>query len=167
MRSNSQSLSGVPPLSRKTLSAALRFRVFMLGRNSTTSAQVGRLLPTSSQAEVLPPAARRGRYNGLDWRRRLTWHAIDTHRSCSPDYLRLSDFCGRSNPHRSANLLTGISTSPRFPPSALARRLPSHLSAHARHLRSQADDEQPLTSGAGGASNFRSRPISAARDRPL
>jgi hypothetical protein len=37
----------------------------------------------------------------------------------------------RSNPHRSAILLIGISTFPRFPPSALAQRLPSHLSVRA------------------------------------
>jgi hypothetical protein len=60
-----------------------------------------------------------------------TWHATDTHRSRNPDYLRLIGACRRSNPHSSADLLIGISTSPRFPPSALARRLPSHLSAHA------------------------------------
>ena len=55
------------------------------------------------------------------------WLATDTHRSCSPDDLRLTGFCRRSNPHSSATLLIGISTSPRFPPSRLAQRLPSHL----------------------------------------
>ena len=54
------------------------------------------------------------------------------HRSITqPDYLRLTSYYRRSNPHRSATLLIGISTSPRFPPSALARRPPSHLSTHA------------------------------------
>jgi hypothetical protein len=42
--------------------------------------------------------------------------ATDTHRSRSPDGLRLTRFCRRSNPHRSATLLIGISASPRFPP---------------------------------------------------
>jgi hypothetical protein len=45
------------------------------------------------------------------------WLATDSHRSRSPDYLRLRGLCRRSNPHRSATLLIGISTSPRFPPA--------------------------------------------------
>jgi hypothetical protein len=50
-----------------------------------------------------------------------------THRSRSPDDLRLSGFCLRSNPHRSATLLIGISTSPRFPPWRLVQHLPPSL----------------------------------------
>jgi hypothetical protein len=51
----------------------------------------------------------------------------DTHRSRSSDYLRLTGFCRSSNPHRSAILLTGISTSPRFPPWRLVQHLPPSL----------------------------------------
>src|SRR5208283_2845524 len=55
------------------------------------------------------------------------WLATDTHRSRSPDHLRLTDFYRRSNPHRSATLLIGISTSPRFPPWRLVQHLPPSL----------------------------------------
>ena len=75
---------------------------------------------------VLPPQSPLDRLVPL-----RAWHATDTHRSRSRDNLRPTGFCQRSNPHRSASLLIGISTSPRFPPSGLAQRLPSDLSAHA------------------------------------
>jgi len=55
------------------------------------------------------------------------WLAIDTHRSRNPDNLRLAGLCRRSNPHRSAILLIGISTSPRFPPWRLVQHLPPSL----------------------------------------
>ena len=55
------------------------------------------------------------------------WLVTETHRSRSPDYLRLTDFNRRSNPHRSATLLIGISTSPRFPPWRLVQHLPPSL----------------------------------------
>jgi hypothetical protein len=64
------------------------------------------------------------------------WLATDTHRSRSPDDPRLTGFCRPSNPHRSATLLIGISTSPRFPPWRLVQHLPpsftglGRLSAH-------------------------------------
>jgi hypothetical protein len=64
------------------------------------------------------------------------WPVIDTHRSRIPDDHRLTGFCRCSNPHRSATLLIGISTSPRFPPWRLVQHLPPsltglrHLSAH-------------------------------------
>lgn len=55
------------------------------------------------------------------------WLATDTYRSRSPDNLRLTGFYQRSNPHRSAPLLIGISTSPRFPPWRLVQHLPPSL----------------------------------------
>jgi hypothetical protein len=55
------------------------------------------------------------------------WLATDTHRSRSPDDLRLTDFCRRSNPHSAAPLLILISTSPRFPPWRLVQHLPPSL----------------------------------------
>src|ERR1017187_3029858 len=85
------------------------------------------------------------------------WLATDTHRSRSPDNLRLTGFCRRSNPHRSATLLIGISTFPRFPPWRLVQHLPpsltelGYLNAH----RQVSDNVgHPLTTGAG-----RERPL--------
>ena len=60
------------------------------------------------------------------------WLATDTHRSRSPDAPRLTGFCPRSNPHRSATLLIGISTSPRFPPWRLVQHLPPSLTGLGR-----------------------------------
>jgi hypothetical protein len=60
------------------------------------------------------------------------WLATDTHRSRSHDDLRLTGFCQRSNPHRSATLLIGISTSPRFPPWGLVQHLPPSLTGLGR-----------------------------------
>jgi hypothetical protein len=60
------------------------------------------------------------------------WLATDTHRSRSPDDRRLTGFCHPSNPHRSATLLIGTRTSPRFPPWRLVQYLPASLTGLGR-----------------------------------
>ena len=84
------------------------------------------------------------------------WLATDTHRSRGPDELRLTGLPRRSNPHRSATLLIGISTSPRFPPWRLVQHLPPSLARAWTAQRPPAGVGQPLTDPAG-----RERPVSA------
>ncbi len=71
---------------------------------------------------VLPPHAPHKCRGAL-----RAWLPSNTHQSRSPDYLRLIGVCPRSNPHRSAILLSGISTFPRFPPWRLVQHLPPSL----------------------------------------
>jgi hypothetical protein len=71
--------------------------------------------------------------------------ATDTHRSCTPDNLRLTGIRRRSNPHKSATLLIGISTSPRFPPLRIVQHRPVNPRRLWTAARTWAGVEQSLT----------------------
>jgi hypothetical protein len=83
-----------------------------------------------------------------------TRHAIDTHRSRGPDYLRLTSFCQRSNPHSAATLLIGISAAPRSPPSGPYPTPALTPQPACWPPRSWAGVEQPLTTCAARRSKI-------------